>query len=270
MFCPGDPLDFIASGPTVANTDPPGAALEVVQRYGLEADLSPTTMNLLGTTNHHPGPEAFQHVTNTIIGSNRVVLEKLAREAAEAGMVARVVSRTLAGEARVVGAAMARLALALAGVEVDGMEGVVDSLGVDEGRVGSWEGGRLALLFGGETTVKVTGRGRGGRNQEMVLAFHLAMGDRWRELEERGVEVEFLSAGTDGLDGPTDAAGALWTHRTPGRAGEGARAEDRLTDNDSYTFWKDVGGLVMTGHTGTNVMDVQILLLRPISSPMSS
>merc|ERR1711879_53759 len=124
------------------------------------------------------------------------------------------------------------------------------------------EGGKgLAILSGGETTVKVRGGGRGGRNQEMVLAFHLAMQGQEEALRGKGVQVQFLSAGTDGLDGPTDAVGAVW--RSAAIPEDFGQAEQCLEENDSYEFWKQSGGLVLTGHTGTNVMDIQILLLLP-------
>ena len=116
----------------------------------------------------------------------------------------------LVGEARLIGSDLARLALALADKDEENMREVLASLGVAKNSLGvKWEGKGLALLCGGETTVKVNGKGKGGRNQEMVLAFHLAMKGQLESLKKNRVHVEFLSAGTDGLDGPTDAAGAF-------------------------------------------------------------
>ena len=111
----------------------------------------------------------------------------------------------------------------------------------------------LCLLAGGEPTVTVTGEGKGGRNTELALAMAAELKGRPRFL--------FLSAGTDGTDGPTDAAGAVINGRTYNRAiQKGISPEDYLGNNDSYTFFKKTGGLLMTGPTGTNVMDLHILL----------
>merc|ERR1719341_1617513 len=159
---------------------------------------------------------------------------------------------------------MARLALLLLGMDKKEQEEaeVLASLGLRGNTLDlKWEGKGLALLCGGETTVQVRGKGRGGRNQEMVLAFHLAMEGQQEALESKGVEVQMLSAGTDGLDGPTDAAGAVWSSTVA--PADPFRAKQCLEENNSYEFWGQVGGLVMTGHTGTNVMDLQIMLLLP-------
>ena len=210
----GDPLDFIASGPTVPNDDPPTAALQIVNHYGLQSSLPASAIALLKEKPPSLGPEVFERVTNTIIGSNRLVLDQLAEDARSEGLEAVVLTAELVGEARQVGSDMARLALLLLGMDKKEQEEgeVLASLGLRENALDlRWEGKGLAILCGGETTVKVRGKGRGGRNQEMVLAFHLAMQGQKEALESKGVEVQLLSAGTDGLDGPTDAAGAVWS-----------------------------------------------------------
>ena len=122
-------------------------------------------------------------------------------------------------------------------------------------RVEGQEGG-IAILAGGETTVTLGGTGRGGRNQELGLAFALESG-----VGSSGRAWSLLSGGTDGIDGPTDAAGALVDSLTLERGGGSPRAA--LDDNDSYTFLEAAGGLLKTGATGTNVADLQILLLAP-------
>ena len=110
---------------------------------------------------------------------------------------------------------------------------ILSNLGLREKALNlSWEGKGLAVLCGGETTVKVRGKGRGGRNQEMVLAFHLAMQGQEEALERKGVEVQLLSAGTDGLDGPTDAAGAVW--RSTAAPADLSRAKECLDENNRY------------------------------------
>jgi glycerate 2-kinase len=113
---------------------------------------------------------------------------------------------------------------------------------------------QACLLSGGETTVTVKGQGLGGRNQEFVLAAVIALED--------ADPVTILSAGTDGIDGPTDAAGALADSATLRRASaSGLDARRYLDSNDSYHFFERVGGLIKTGPTGTNVMDVRVMLI---------
>jgi hydroxypyruvate reductase len=115
----------------------------------------------------------------------------------------------------------------------------------------------VCLLWGGETTVTVTGDGKGGRNQEAALAASL-------ELEGHAAEVVYLSGGTDGIDGPTDAAGAWTTPRTARRArSEGLEPESYLKRNDAYTFFKRIDQLLLPGPTHTNVMDIQVALIQP-------
>lgn len=116
-----------------------------------------------------------------------------------------------------------------------------------------------AYLAGGETTVRLTGNGRGGRNQEMALAFALAA-------EKHGLDADwvFLSGGTDGRDGPTDAAGGRVDAGSPARMrAQGIEPEALLDNNDSYHALQTSGDLLFTGATGTNVADLQILLIRP-------
>ena len=112
----------------------------------------------------------------------------------------------------------------------------------------------MCFIYGGEPTVTVKGSGKGGRNTELALAFAIAAD---------GMEgVTFLSAGTDGTDGPTDAAGAIVDGGTVKRAREkGLNPEDYLERNDSYSFFKETGELLITGPTGTNVMDLEIVLI---------
>ncbi len=117
----------------------------------------------------------------------------------------------------------------------------------------------MAILAGGETTVTLRGAGRGGRNQELALSFALESADG-----PPGRAWSFLSAGTDGIDGPTDAAGGLVDPLTLDRGiRQGSSPGEALENNDSYAFLAAAGGLLKTGATGTNVADLQILLLAP-------
>jgi hydroxypyruvate reductase len=168
-----------------------------------------------------------------VIGSNRVAVEAAAREASAAGYAARALSAPLAGDCR-------DAAALLAGEIAREVEAAAPT-------------GRRCLLAGGETTVVVRGSGRGGRNQELALALA-------PELD--GLPVAVLCAGSDGIDGPTDAAGAFVDGSTMARASRLGLDPGRfLLENDSYTFFDRLGDLFRTGPTGTNVMDLALALV---------
>lgn len=243
----GDRLDVIASGPTAPDGSTFADALAVIAKYGLRERMPPQVMahlqrgaaGQLDETAKH-GERCFEHVRNVIVGALGLALDAAAAHARQLGLPARIVSAELQGEAR----AAARMLAQTARMTLDGMAA----------------GERRCLLWGGETTVAVTGAGKGGRNQELALAF---------ALEIDGMEgVSLLSAGTDGNDGPTDAAGALVDGQTAVRARAlGIDPARYLADNDSYHFFLRCDAATrghshfITGPTGTNVMDIQFLLL---------
>jgi len=237
----GDRLDVIASGPTAADPTTFGEALGILERYRLSEEVPPPVMALLRRGNRGDLPETpkagspfLDRVENIIVGSNRQALEAAARAARELGFTVEILSAELSGEAREVGRQLARQTLAAASSK-------------------SRNAG-LCLLSGGETTVTVRGQGKGGRNMELALAFAIEI--------EGQPDITLLSAGTDGTDGPTDAAGAIVDGKTVARAREkGLDPREYLDNNDSYTFFKTCGGLFITGATGTNVMDLQILVI---------
>jgi glycerate-2-kinase len=173
-------------------------------------------------------------VENIIIGSNKIATRAAAAKAEEWGFETTILSTDIQGEARGVARMLAQTA--------------VD---IKKGRA---DGKRICLISGGETTVTVQGTGLGGRNTELALAF---------AQEIPGMEgITMLSAGTDGTDGPTDAAGAIVDGQTFTAAdAKGLSGAIYLKHNDSYTFFKNTGELLITGSTGTNVMDIQIILL---------
>jgi glycerate 2-kinase len=224
----GDPLDVIASGPTVPDTTTVADAREVLARYGIS-----TALPLQETPK--PGDAIFDKVQNVIVGSNRLAALAAVDKARELGLDALLLSTYVEGEAREAG----RVAAALAkGVRAHG-----DPLSPP-----------ACLVWGGETTVTVRGDGLGGRNQELALAAALAL-DGWP-----GVLVMALA--TDGTDGPTDAAGAIVTGETLARARErGLDARAALEANDSYHFFDALGDLIRTGPTGTNVNDLLFVLV---------
>lgn len=221
----GDDLRAIASGPTVAPIGTRAAARALLQSRGIWPLLPEAVRRHLDRpeTPQPPLPEA----RNTLIGSNRMSLDAVA---AEAGPGARIVDDHLTGD--VDAAARRIVAAALA------------------------EGARPAcLIFGGETTVTLRGTGRGGRNQELALRVAMMMPDLGRDWV-------FLSGGTDGRDGPTDAAGGLVDAGSIARIRATAmQPEALLANNDSHAALNAAGDLLVTGATGTNVADIQILLL---------
>jgi hydroxypyruvate reductase len=172
--------------------------------------------------------------TAKVIGGRRDAMDGAAREAESRGYTVLRLDEPVVGEARVSAVAHLRAALARAG-------------GVRR---------PTCIVSSGETTVHVTGHGKGGRNQEFVLAVAA-------QLATAGVPLVVASAGTDGIDGPTTAAGALADSSTLERAGAaGVGAPERfLADNDAYAFFEALGDLIVTGPTDTNVGDLQVILI---------
>jgi glycerate 2-kinase len=238
----GDPLDVIASGPTAADPTTFADALAVLERRALTTKTPPTILDHLrrGAAGAFPEtPKALPAtVHNLILVNNARALEVAARRAEELGYPVLNLGAFIEGETQQVAAVMA---------------GIVRSIRADGQPVRP----PICLLSGGETTVTLTAdHGLGGRNQEFVLAMTLKLGkDGMRN-------TILLSGGTDGEDGPTDAAGAV------ADAGTLVRAASQQLDpaaylgrHDAYTFFEKVGGLLKTGLTQTNVMDVRVLLI---------
>jgi glycerate-2-kinase len=181
------------------------------------------------------GNTLFDRVENIIIGSNRIATEAARTKAMELGYEPVVLTTELQGEARDAALWLYRQVLESQSCLASGRK-------------------KIGLIAGGETTVTVRGKGLGGRNTEMALAFAMAI--------EGTSGITFLSAGTDGTDGPTDAAGAIVDGQTiPKARALGLDPQSCLDDNDSYHFFEKTGGLFKTGPTGTNVMDLQIILI---------
>ncbi|XP_069045709.1 glycerate kinase [Lepisosteus oculatus] len=267
----GDPLDLIASGPTVPGPARPEASRAILERYGLWASLPRSVRDVLESQQQQEEEEGGPgRVHNVLIGSNTLALEAAARRAQELGFRPVVVSPGVCGDVRAVArlyATLARFAreargpggpppgLAAAVLELAPQVGV--AAGDLRRALQAAEGGGpgLCLLAGGEPTVELRGGGRGGRNQELALRVGL----------ELGQGAAFLSGGTDGQDGPTDAAGAVADAQLAREArAQGLDPEGFLRDNDSFTFFSRLSGgrrLLRTGLTGTNVMDVHVLLL---------
>ncbi|HXG51127.1 MAG TPA: glycerate kinase [candidate division Zixibacteria bacterium] len=238
----GDPIGGVASGPTAPDPSTFADCLAILERHGLLARAPQAVLSRLESgargeieETPKPGEAIFERVHNVVIADNATALAA-AKEAAEAlGYHTWILTDPVTGEAREAGARHARTARAV--------------------RAGSMPLQPPAcIISGGETTVTVRGPGRGGRNQEFALAF---------ALEIDGLEgTVLLSAGTDGIDGPTDAAGAVADGQTAQRAAAaGIDPRGALERNDSYSVFRSLGDLIVTGPTRTNVMDVQLLLV---------
>lgn len=239
----GDDLDSIASGPCVADNSTFADCLEIIQRYSLEADIPSSVLDYLrmGARGKRPetpkeGDPFFAMVKNVIVGNNYNALLFAKTKAEELGYATLILSSMMEGDTRVV-------------------SGNHVAIGREILLHGHPVPGPACILTGGETTVRLTGAGKGGRNQEFALAALC----RLREKET----ITIVSAGTDGSDGPTDAAGAIADSIALSRCMEkGLNASSYLAENDSYTFFDAVDSLIRTGPTNTNVMDIRIILVR--------
>jgi len=232
----GDDLSVIGSGPTVADASTFQDALDVLARFGGEAAYPAACVDRFRRAldeTPKPGDASVAHATTTLIGSRVDAMAGAAAEARNLGYRVVTFDGPITGEARIAAAAHFRAMV---------------SMGQNVARP-------ICVISSGETTVHVTGRGKGGRNQEFALALA-------GPIAESGLDAVVVSIGTDGIDGPTDAAGALVDRTTVERArSQGLRPEQFLTDNDAYTFFDSLGDLVRTGPTGTNVGDLQAILL---------
>lgn len=238
----GDRLDVIASGPTVPDESIFGDCIGIVERYDLVERLPKGVMErfkggLAGVVPETPkqGDPVFLKVQNLIVGNNRDCLLAAREKVRSLGYNTLVLSSQIEGEAREVAQVIAAI----------GKEICQISLPIAP---------PACILAGGETTVTIHGSGKGGRNQELALACAIAIDGR------EGISM--FSAGTDGTDGPTDAAGAIVDGTTCGRAREaGLDPNAFLMANDSYSFFESLGGLLKTGPTRTNVMDILCMLV---------
>ncbi len=238
----GDDLDSIASGPCVIDSTTFTDCTNILEKYSL-GDSVPSSVKKyiaqgaenVAIVKDEIEDEVFEKVKTVIVGCNYEALKASKEKATQLGYNTLLLSSLIEGETK--DAAAFHMAIAK---EVDQHNEPVAK--------------PACLISGGETTVTIKGGGKGGRNQEFVLAAGLQEGDVKNTV--------ILSAGTDGTDGPTDAAGAIWDSSSLRRAAvAGLSPQDFLTRNDSYHFFDSLGDLYKTGPTNTNVMDVRIILV---------
>jgi glycerate 2-kinase len=238
----GDDLDVIGSGPTAPDASTFASAWAILEKYGLTGRVPASVRERLesgmeGAIPETPktGDPAFARTQNLVVGSNRLAVDAAAAKARLLGYRPLVLSTLIEGETR----------------DVAGMHTAIAREILMNNRPVRRP---CAVISGGETTVTLRGEGLGGRNQEFALAAGIAL--------ENAGPVVVLSVGTDGTDGPTDAAGGIADSTTMARARAlGLDAKRSLAQNDSYHFLESLGDLIKTGPTNTNVMDVRLMLL---------
>ncbi|MCK5030322.1 MAG: DUF4147 domain-containing protein [Thermoplasmatales archaeon] len=233
----GDPIEFIASGPTYPDSTTYDDAKMIFKKYDLWQKLPSGVTNIIddgvqGILAETPkkGDHVFDNLSNIIVANNEIACKAAEDKARKLGYTTKLLTTSLTGEAREIGVYL-----------------------VYKAKNYSKESGKYVFISGGETTVTIKGNGKGGRNQEMVLGSVECMAD---------TEIVFASFATDGIDGKSDAAGAV----ADGFSLIEARKKDLdpsgfLKENNSYNFFKRLDDLFMTGPTGTNVMDIQVIVI---------
>lgn len=244
----GDYLDVIGSGPTAPDDSTFLDCQAILDKYRLCSEM-PEQVNTVianGCAGDAPetlktGDSCFERVQNVIVAGNSMAVDGAAKEARKLGYTPVVVDYAMEGEAKDVAAHMVRLA----GEYCEGDHEVKPP---------------VCLLAGGETTVTIKGDGKGGRNQEFALAAAIEMAD----MQQCREGMALLSLGTDGSDGPTDAAGAMVFPDTVSRSDEQTNSARKfLADNNAYEFFTNAGSILKTGPTRTNVMDIVAILVDP-------
>ncbi len=239
----GDPLESIVSGPTAPDPSTFADVEKILKKYELHSKLPHSVIDIFKTGSQKntedtpkPGDSVFKDVQNIIIGNNQLALKDLEETATEAGFEPHILTDRVQGEAKEVAKFWAAI------IEYGILNKQADAK-------------PLCIISGGEPTVTLKGSGLGGRNQELALAV-------LEQLKHVKRPFYFCSVGSDGTDGPTDAAGA-WINQDSYLSSQkaGFFPEKYLANNDSYNFFKQTGGLIKTGPTGTNVMDMMFCLL---------
>ncbi|XP_022827590.1 glycerate kinase [Spodoptera litura] len=268
----GDPIDFLASGPTTENTDKPSDAVDIISKYNLMDQLPESIKNVLSDNSVK---DQFPHdnVRNYIIGSNKIAIAAASEEAKKLNYLSFPLSNEVTGNVKEVASEYVKLTQHLCDylsgkINLENLSLCVKACnipGIHEKKLGNLtpKDKNLCLILGGEITVNVKGSGKGGRNQQLALEFSECIHNNKDNF--KNFNVHFLSAGTDGIDGPTDAAGAIGHLNLISDAKQkNIDYQKYLCENDSYNFYRnhfDGQYHVITGHTNTNVMDIHIIVI---------
>jgi glycerate 2-kinase len=236
----GDPLDVIASGPTAPDPSTFADALSIISKYNIGNEIPEHILQILkdGLVNKRQetlkkSDKILTLTTNLIIGTNKLALSTAQQKAESLGYDSHIITNNLDSDVSEVASYITELAKHVCNQKTSN---------------------KTCLLFAGEPTVKVKGNGLGGRNQHLALMSAVLLKDI--------PDITFLSGGTDGSDGPTDATGAVVDSLTLQKAFDlGLNPEQFIENSDSYSFFKQAGGLIITGPTQTNVMDLMIALI---------
>ncbi|KAJ2940563.1 hypothetical protein O0L34_g6503 [Tuta absoluta] len=270
----GDPIDLIASGPTVENENNPSKAMGIINKYNL-FDSLPNSIKTVLKENEEPKSFPKDKVMNHVIGSNKLSIAAVVDEAKQLNYIPIKLSHTVTGNVVNIAEEYAQLteyfcSFLKGNMKFEDLKSHVLSLNIHDitleaAAINDNKIKDLCLILGGEITVEVTGTGKGGRNQQLALEYSKNIHKIKNKL--KGFDVYLLSAGTDGIDGPTDAAGAIGHLDLITEAKQqNLDTEKYLKNNDSYNFYKEFnnGNLhVITGHTGTNVMDIHLIIIKP-------
>ncbi|KAJ8715610.1 hypothetical protein PYW07_010092 [Mythimna separata] len=270
----GDPLDLIASGPTTENEDDPSQAINIIKKYEL-MDQLPESVKKVLSENDNTEEFPRTNVKNYVIGSNKISIAAALEEAKKLNYLPIPLSDVVTGEVKEIASEYVKLTKVfcqyLTGkLSIDDLEQKIQSYnipGINKNaleNVGTDTNKDLCLILGGEITVNVRGSGKGGRNQQLALEFSNYLHNAKDDFVN--FDIYFLSAGTDGIDGPTDAAGAIgYLDLISDAKKENLDPQKYLVENDSYNFYKkfkDGNFHVITGHTNTNVMDIHLIIIR--------
>ena len=230
----GDKLEIIGSGITVHTKKDFKKCWNIIEKYNFQNTFPKSVISYLQNSEDSDVQQNIE-VDNIILGNNIIALKKIKERARKLGYKTIIVDTKLEGEAKLVGEKIAKDAIDFANLKAR-------------------KGVKHCLLYGGETTVTIVGNGKGGRNQELILAAAIALKGSNR--------ITILSEGTDGNDGPTDAAGAVCNGDTIEKGNKrGLNSVEYLENNDSYNYFNSINQLLKISPTGTNVMDVQIVLI---------
>lgn len=273
----GDPIDMIASAPTVQNKDNPIEAINIIKKFKLY-DETPTSIKTVLGENKLLETFPIDKVRNIIIGSNKLSIKAAATKAKLLNYYPIELSNVVTGnvtdlvneyvklvktlcEFRNRNIDVTKLKEKLGTLDISGLQSNFADIAEEVKAITNKD---LCIILGGETTVKVNGTGLGGRNQQLALEFSKAISNLRNEFKDH--DIYFLSAGTDGIDGPTDAAGAIgYTNMISDCKDANIDVNTYINNNDSYNFYKKFknGELhIVIGHTNTNVMDIHLIIIK--------